>query len=406
MKWVDGGITAPQGFTAAGVAGGIKKHKRDVALLVSDPVATMAGVFTTSVVKAAPVLLAQKVLASGQAIKALVVNSGNANACTGLQGELDAEAMAHQVAQELSVEATQICVCSTGVIGQPLPMEKVSAGISKSASALASGGKADDDFAWAICTTDTFIKQCAVEVEIGENIVTIGGAAKGSGMVHPNMATILSFVTTDATIERELLQELLAESSAESYNMISVDGDTSTNDAVVVLANGQSHCPLLQKGSVEYETFKEAFRAVNIYLAKEIARDGEGATKLIQVDVQGAKSDKDARLLARSVVRSNLVKSAFFGADANWGRVMGAMGYAGANFDPSAVSLSYSSAAGEIELLRMGAPVIFDEKLAKKILSEKEIEVLITVGSGCGEARAWGCDLTYDYVKINGSYRS
>ncbi|MCK9288049.1 MAG: bifunctional glutamate N-acetyltransferase/amino-acid acetyltransferase ArgJ [Sphaerochaetaceae bacterium] len=406
MKWIDGGITAPKGYKAAGFAAGIKKKKKDIALVISDSQAVVAGAFTTNMVKAAPVLWDQQIVASNEPVKAIVINSGNANACTGEQGMLDAAKMAETTAKALNCQDTEVLVCSTGVIGVLLPMDKIVSGIDNCASLLDTTNEAAYDAAWAICTTDTFVKQVAVELDIGGHTVKIGGMAKGSGMIHPNMATMLSFITTDAEIDKGLLQDLLGDSIAESYNMISVDGDTSTNDTVIVLANGCSGAPRITSGSDYEKLFADAFGAVHAELAKLIVKDGEGAGKFIQVEIEGAASVEDARLMARSVISSNLVKAAFFGADANWGRILCAMGYAKAQLDPSSVSMDYSSPVGTIAVLKHGLPLVFDEDVAKKILNEKEIVVHAVVGTGIGKATAWGCDLTYEYVRINGDYRS
>ena len=406
MKWIHGGVTAPKGFSAAAYAAGIKKKKLDVALLVSDCNASIAGAFTTNLVKAAPVVWDQHIVEQHIQVKAIVINSGNANACTGKQGELDTESMATTVAKAIGCAADEVLVCSTGVIGVPLPMSKIHNGITECAAALGSDSVHAEQAALAICTTDTFVKQASVEFEIDGIPVRIGGMAKGSGMIHPNMATMLAFITTDAAIDQTLLQTMLGNSVKESYNMISVDGDTSTNDTVLVMANGCSESPRIVEGSREAKIFHTAFTAVHTELAKLIVKDGEGAGKFIQVDVIGAPDDDSARLLARSVISSNLVKAAFFGADANWGRILCAMGYSGGTFDPGAVTVGYTSPAGSITVLQDGLPLPFDEALAKLILQENEITVTAKVGNDTGKATAWGCDLTYEYVRINGDYRS
>lgn len=411
MKKIEGGINAAKGFWANGIAAGIKKRKKDLALVVSQKSCTFAGSFTTNLVKAAPVLWDQMLVKESDSVVALVVNSGNANACTGKRGIEDTRLMAEITAQAISplgypARKEQVLVCSTGVIGVPLPMEAVEKGILWCTENLRDDIEAGSDAAQAICTTDTFSKEIAVEVEIGETMVRIGGMAKGSGMIHPNMATMLSFITTDAQIGKATLQSLLKESVVDSYNMISVDGDTSTNDTVLVLANGMSDCPFIDEQSPYFETFKEAFMFVHTHLAKAIVRDGEGAGKFIEVTVEGAKDKATAQNLARSVVSSNLVKAAFFGSDANWGRILCAMGYSGSEFDPDAVNLSFSSAKGTIDVVKDGQPIAFDETKAKTILLEKEVSVYAEVGSGTGTGTAWGCDLSYEYVRINGDYRS
>ena len=408
MHTIEGGITAAKGFLANGIASGIKKRKKDLALVVSSQDCTFAGSFTTNLVKAAPVLWDQKLVAESKTVRGIVINSGNANACTGKQGVEDTEAMASLAAEALgpSFGPESVLVCSTGVIGVPLPMDTVAKGIGLCAKGLKEGKEAASLAAEAICTTDTFSKEIAVEVAIGETMVHIGGMAKGSGMIHPNMATMLSFITTDAVIEKPVLQQLLGTTVVDSYNMISVDGDTSTNDTVLVLANGMSQCPALHPDSPYWAAFKEAFDYVHTYLAKAIVRDGEGAGKFIEVQVTGASDKQTAQKLARSVVGSNLVKAAFFGSDANWGRILCAMGYSGASFDPACVTLSFASAKGSLEVVTEGQPIAFDEKLAKTILLEKEVQVFATVGDGPGMGTAWGCDLSYEYVRINGDYRS
>ncbi len=410
MKMIEGGITAPQGFLANGIAAGIKKRKKDMAVLVSEIPAQAAGAFTTNKVKAAPVLWDKQLVDSGKPMVAIVVNSGNANACTGEQGLADTQAMAAQAAELLAAQSReastdQVLVCSTGVIGVPLPMDTVRKGIRTCMKGLSKEPEAAVAAADAICTTDTFRKEVAVEVEIDGKPVRIAGMAKGSGMIHPNMATMLSFITTDAGISAAVLQELLGTTIIDTYNMISVDGDTSTNDTVLVLANGCSGVEL-QKGTPQWEAFCEAFTYVHTFLAKAIVRDGEGAGKFIEVTVSGAKSVGDARILARSVVSSSLVKAAFFGADANWGRILCAMGYSGADFNPAGTELSFASDKGMIVVVSNGEPVVFDEQLAKKILLEKEVAVLARLNDGGATATAWGCDLSYEYVRINGDYRS
>jgi glutamate N-acetyltransferase/amino-acid N-acetyltransferase len=406
MQMIDGGVTASIGFSANGVACGIKKRKKDMALVVSEKPCTFAGSFTTNLVKAAPVLWDQKLVASSKSVKALVVNSGNANACTAAQGEQDTQTMAALAAKELGCTEEEVLVCSTGVIGVPLPMDKIEAGIKACAAVLSSTREAALEAAQAICTTDTFTKEVALELTIEGKTVHIGGMAKGSGMIHPNMATMLSFITTDAAISKDVLQTLLGSSIQDSYNMISVDGDTSTNDTVLVLANGKSGISPLSPSHPEWEVFVEAFLEVHTSLAKAIVRDGEGAGKFLEVQVKGAMDKITAQTLARSVITSSLVKTAFFGSDANWGRILCAMGYSGASFNPSGIDLFFSSAKGTIQVVKGGTPLPFDEHLAKSILLEKEIVTLAQLSDGDGEGTAWGCDLSYEYVRINGDYRS
>lgn len=402
MEIIKGGVTAPAGFKAAGVHADIKGKggtKKDVAIIYSEVPCAAAGVYTTNLVKAAPVTLSQERTETGS-LQAVVVNSGNANACTGEQGMRDAIAMAAQTAQALGLAPAAVGVASTGVIGVELPMERVAAGIAAAAAALSADGGADA--AQAIMTTDTFSKEYAVRFELGGAMVTIGAMAKGSGMIHPNMATMLGFVTTDADVEPAALRTALQEATAKSYNMITVDGDTSTNDMVIALANGRAQGPKVMLGSRSYEQFAAALELVLTHLAKEIARDGEGATKLIEVRVKGAPTLADARKAARSVCGSSLVKSAVFGEDANWGRVLAALGYSGAEFDPAKVDLWL----GDLQMMVAGTPVAFDEEAAAQVLKAKAVTFTADLHSGSAEATAWGCDLTYDYVKINGSYRT
>ena len=403
MKVIDGGVVAAKGFKAAGIHAGLKKSKKDMALVVSECDAATAAVFTTNTVKAAPVMWDQGI-AKNAVAKAVVVNSGNANACTGKKGLEDAEETAAYAASLLGTEKSKVYVCSTGVIGVPLDMEKIHKGTEALVPLLTEKG--GQEAADAICTTDTFRKEVAVSVDIGGCTVTIGGMAKGSGMIHPNMATMLCFVTTDAKISSSTLSDLLGKTVEDTFNMISVDGDTSTNDTCIVLANGMAGNDEIKYGSAEYEVFEEGFHYVLGELAKLITRDGEGAGRFIEMNVVNAISDKDAKLMARSVISSSLVKAAFFGSDANWGRILCAMGYSGAAFDPSLVDLSFSSSQGTIETVHAGEPLPFSEEIAKKILLEKEIVVTADCHQGAGKATAWGCDLTYDYVKINGDYRS
>ncbi|MGE4584320.1 MAG: bifunctional glutamate N-acetyltransferase/amino-acid acetyltransferase ArgJ [Sphaerochaeta sp.] len=406
MQIIDGGITASVGFSANGIACGLKKRKKDLALVVSQTPCSFAGSFTTNLVKAAPVLWDQHLVSTSETVQALVVNSGNANACTAAQGEEDTKSMASHVAALLSLQAEQVLVCSTGVIGVPLPMDKVLTGIDLCAKGLATGREAASDAAQAICTTDTFTKEVAVSLTIEGKTVHIGGMAKGSGMIHPNMATMLSFITTDAVIQKDVLQTLLGSSIIDTYNMISVDGDTSTNDTVLVLANGMSKTASLSPSHPEWESFTKAFLYVHTELAKAIVRDGEGAGKFLEVTVQGAKDKQTAQTLARSVITSNLVKTAFFGSDANWGRILCAMGYSGSVFNPNGLDLFFSSSKGTIQVVEQGVPVAFDEKLAKTILLEREVTTTARLQDGEGEGTAWGCDLSYEYVRINGDYRS
>ncbi len=406
MKIIEMGVLAPKGYKSGSVASGIKKRKLDMTLITSDTKAVVAGAFTSNIVKAAPVVYDEIIVNKNHPIQAILINSGNANACTGAQGDSDVQMSASLVAKELGCKCEEVLMCSTGVIGVPLPMEKITKGIHLCAQHLGNSLHHSNECAKAILTTDTFVKEIAVEINIGSTIVRIGGIAKGSGMIHPNMATMLSFITTDANVEKEYLQNLLGKSISTSYNMISVDGDTSTNDTVLVLANGASGAPFINEESEYREVFESAFTYVHTELAKLIVKDGEGASKFIEVKVHGASSHKDASLLAKSIISSSLVKTAFFGSDANWGRILCAMGYSGAHFDQKSVTMRYKSDGGEITVMDKGEPIAFDEVLAKKILTHNVIYLTIELVDSNGEATAWGCDLSYDYVKINGDYRS
>jgi glutamate N-acetyltransferase/amino-acid N-acetyltransferase len=406
IRKIKGGITSPIGFHATGNHVGIKENKKDLAIVYSEVPAVASGVFTKNVVKAAPVLWDQSLIRKKNLIQAMVINSGNANACTGEIGKDHTRIMASELASCLGLREDQILVASTGVIGVPLPIDIVTKGIKNTYKKL---GDSNDDArlaAEAIITTDTHPKEISVEFSIGDKKIRIGGMAKGSGMIHPNMATMLAFITTDINISKELLDRAFKESVDESYNMISVDGDTSTNDSVILLANGLAENVKIKEENEKYLMFKKALHQVNIYLAKEVVRDGEGASKFITVHVKGATSKNEAKILCKSIITSNLVKTAFFGEDANWGRIVAAMGYSGANFDPSKVSIKLFNGAHSIELMQDGTPLQFDEIVAKNILKKSEITVEALLKEGKGEAIAWGCDLSYDYVRINGSYRS
>lgn len=396
---VEGGVTAPRGFRAAGVHAGIKRKRKDISLIVSDRPAAAAGTFTTNQVKAAPLQVTREHLQDGYA-RAIVVNSGVANACTGEQGEIDARRMAELTAELIGAKPDDILVGSTGVIGEQLPMERVEAGIRSAWLQCDTDGW--QDAAEGILTTDTRTKVGAFEFTLDDVSVRIGGIAKGSGMIHPNMATMLAFITTDAAVEPTYLQEALGRAVTQSFNMISVDGDTSTNDMVLVLANGAAGNKPLQADDPEAALFENALQSLCIQLAKEIARDGEGATKLIEIQVSGAKSDEDARTVARTVSRSNLVKTAIYGEDANWGRILCASGYSDAVIDPKQIDIFL----GDIQVARGGEPCPFDEEKASEILREPEVTVAISLGIGEHRATAWTCDLTYEYVKINASYRT
>ena len=400
----DVSVTDVQGFKAAGIAAGIKKSgKKDMMLLYSEVEAVAAAAFTTNRVKAAPVLLNMENIKNATT-RAVIVNSGVANACTGDQGFADAKEMTEKVAEKLGLDSKEVLVQSTGVIGVNLPMDKVIHGIDNLVENLTDDGGVDA--AVAIMTTDLIKKEFGVELEIGGKTVRIIGMAKGSGMIHPNMATMLSFVVTDANIEKELLQKAFKDIVDDSYNMISVDGDTSTNDMACVIANGLAGNKKITEENDDYLRFKVALQEVNEALAKKIAEDGEGATKFLEVEVIGAKSKADAKLISKSVVTSNLTKCAFFGADANWGRILCAMGYSGGEFDVNKVKIELQAKGMNLVVAEKGRGIGFDEDYAKQLLLHKFLKVLITLEDGEASAKAWGCDLSYDYVKINGDYRS
>ncbi|HIV13572.1 MAG TPA: bifunctional ornithine acetyltransferase/N-acetylglutamate synthase [Candidatus Pullilachnospira stercoravium] len=407
MKIIDGGVTAAKGFLAAGLAAGIKKgNKKDMAMIYSSTPCMAAGTFTTNLVKAAPVKWDQEIVYHQPSAQAVVINSGVANACTGSEGMECCQMTAQEAAKVLNIAPTQVLVASTGVIGQQLPMDQIREGVRNLAPLLSGAREASALAAQAIMTTDTVPKEVAVTVELGGQTVTIGGMCKGSGMIHPNMCTMLSFVTTDAAISREMLQKALSDVVKDTYNMVSVDGDTSTNDTVLLLANGMAENPEITEDCEDYETFKEALLYVNTCLAKKIAGDGEGATALFEVKVVGAENKEQAVTLAKSVITSNLTKAAIFGHDANWGRILCAMGYSGAQFDPDRVDLYFESAAGKLQIIENGVAVDYSEEEATRILSEKEVTAVADLKAGDAKATAWGCDLTYDYVKINADYRS
>lgn len=400
MKYIKGGITAPQGFKAAGVACGIRKSgKKDLALVYSQVPAQGAAVYTLNKFQAAPLQITREHLQDGIA-QAIVVNSGVANACMGEQGLKSAKEMAQVAAEALQIKTEDVVVASTGVIGVPLPMDLVTKGIKEASKALSSDG--GTDAAEAIMTTDLIVKEVACEVEIGGKTVTIGAMAKGSGMIHPNMATMLGFITTDANIESKCLQKVLQSATDASFNMISVDGDTSTNDMVVILANGLAGNPKITMESEHLQEFERAITDICTILAKKIAQDGEGATKLIEVEVTGALSLEDARKGARAICSSNLVKTAIFGEDANWGRIVTALGYSGAQVDPLKVDVYL----GDLLVAQKGTGLYFDEEKARDILKQKEVKLKVDLNLGSAEAKAWGCDLSYDYVKINADYRT
>ena len=407
MKQIKGGVTAAKGYEAASTAAGIKYQGRtDMALIYSQVPCVSAGTFTTNVVKAAPVKWDRQIVDSGAGVQAVVVNSGIANACTGEEGMGYCKETAEAAAKALNIDAAGVLVGSTGVIGMQLPMQKLVDGIQMLAGKKAEGLQSGHDAALAIMTTDTVEKEMAVEIEIGGKTVTIGGMSKGSGMIHPNMCTMLAFITTDAAITKEALQKALSEDVEDTYNMISVDGDTSTNDTAILLANGLAGNQEITYASPEYETFKEALHMVNETLAKKMAGDGEGATALFEVKVVGAESIKQAKTLAKSVVCSNLTKAAIAGHDANWGRILCAMGYSGVQFDPEKVDLFFESKAGKLQIIENGVATDYSEEVATKILSEPEITATADIKMGDYSATAWGCDLTHEYININADYRS
>lgn len=407
MKQIKGGITVVPGFEAAAAAAQIKYEGRtDMALIYSSVPCVAAGTFTTNVVKAAPVKWDQKIVKQGGAVQAIIVNSGIANACTGEEGMQYCEQTAQTAAEVFGIQKEQVLVSSTGVIGKQLPMEKIQAGIHMLAQAKGNDKLCGAEAAEAILTTDTHKKEAAVQLEIGGKTVTIGAMAKGSGMIHPNMCTMLSFLVTDAVIEKEVLQKVLSEDVEETYNMISVDGDTSTNDTVLFLANGLAQNAPICPGTEEYKAFAAAVHTVNEQLAKAIAGDGEGATALLEVEVVGAADKEQAKKISKSVVCSNLTKTAVAGHDANWGRILCAMGYAGVSFVPEQVALFLESAAGTIQILSDGMALPYSEEKATEILSEEKVKILADLKLGDGKATAWGCDLTHGYIDINADYRS
>ncbi|MCM1272301.1 MAG: bifunctional ornithine acetyltransferase/N-acetylglutamate synthase [Clostridium sp.] len=408
MKIIDGGVTAPKGFKAAGTRAGIKagKTNKDMAMIYSECPANAAGTFTKNIVKAAPVLWDKKVVEEQKAAQAVIINTGVANACTGDGGYEDTKKMAQLTADALNLNEEQVLVASTGVIGFRLPMDVIATGVDALKDMISDSRQSAEDAATAILTTDTHKKEIALQFEIGGTIVTMGGMCKGSGMIHPNMGTMLGFITTDLDIAQPLLEKALKENVEDTFNMVSVDGDTSTNDTVLILANGLAGNKRIDTENADYEAFKRALNEMNTFLAKQIAGDGEGATRLFQVDVKGAFDTAAAKVLAKSIVTSNLTKCAIYGKDANWGRFLCAMGYSGAEFDPYKVDITIESEKGSIQLVSNGMATDFDEKLAMEILSPKAVTAVVDVKSGDGKATAWGCDLTYDYVKINADYRS
>ena len=399
-----GGVCAAKGFRANGIHCGIRKgkNKRDLSLIVSDCIASAAAVYTTNLVKGAPLTVTKNHLANGKA-QAVICNSGNANTCNADGIEI-AEKMASLAADALGIDASDVVVASTGVIGQRLSLDPIAAGIQELKAGL---GDHSDEAAEGIMTTDTVKKDIAVEFTLGGKVCRMGGIAKGSGMIHPNMATMLVFITTDAAISPKLLEKALSSDIQNTFNMVSVDGDTSTNDMVTVLANGMAgNEEITDEASEDFAVFMQALNTVTVHLCRMLAGDGEGATKLLECRVSGALDEENAKTVAKSVICSSLFKAAMFGADANWGRVLCAIGYSGAKVDVTRVGVSFESKAGKVEVCRDGAGIDFSEDIAKEVLTEKEIDVVITLGDGTASATAWGCDLTYDYVKINGDYRT
>jgi glutamate N-acetyltransferase/amino-acid N-acetyltransferase len=407
MKQIDGGVTAAKGFEAAGVEAGIKyQNRKDMALIYSSVPCTVAGTFTSNVVKAAPVLWDKNVVENSEYAQAVVVNSGIANACTGQKGLDCCKAEAECAGRLLGIPESSVLVASTGVIGMQIPTDRITGGIEKLVEAKDSSLDAGLDAAKAIMTTDTVHKQIAVETVIGGKTVRLGGMCKGSGMIHPNMCTMLGFVTSDVNISKEMLTKAVKADVTDSFNMISVDGDTSTNDTLLVMANGLADNPEINEDGADFETFCQALHYITTFLAKKMAGDGEGATALFECHVINADTKENARTLAKSVICSSLTKAAIFGHDANWGRILCALGYSGAQFDPENVDLYFESKSGKIHIFGNGVACDYSEEEATKLLSDEEVTALVDMHMGQEEATAWGCDLSYDYVKINADYRS
>ena len=403
MKIIEGGVCAAKGFSASGIHCGIRKNKskKDLALILSEVKAATAAVYTTNLVKGAPLTVTKSHIADGYA-QAVICNSGNANTCNANGIEI-AEAMSALVAEKTGIDAKDVVVASTGVIGQPLDITPIANGMDALVKGLGNNSK---DAAEGIMTTDTKLKEISVSFEIDGAECKIGGIAKGSGMIHPNMATMLVFITTDCAISPEMLQKALSTDIQNTFNMVSIDGDTSTNDMVNILANGMAGNKIIDKEDANYAEFMKALNTVTVYLCQSIAGDGEGATKLLECKVTGSKDVATAKTVAKSVICSSLLKAAMFGADANWGRVLCAIGYSGADVDVNKIDVAFRSPKGTVEVCKNGAGVVFSEEIAKEILLEEKIEILVELNSGNECATAWGCDLTYDYVKINGDYRT
>ena len=407
MKQIEGGVTAAKGFQAAGAEAAVKyQNRKDMALIYSEAPCRVAGTFTSNLVKAAPVQWDKQLVEQAPFVQAVVANSGIANACTGGQGMDCCRAEAEYAGKLLGIPAEAVLVASTGVIGMQLPMDRITAGMEKLAAAKSGTLQAGHDAARAIMTTDTVPKEIAVKLELGGRTVTLGGMCKGSGMIHPNMCTMLAFLTTDAKISKEMLQKALSADVVDSFNMISVDGDTSTNDTLLILANGLAGNEEITAEGPDYDAFCQALHFVTTFLARKMAGDGEGATALFECRVVGAASKQDARTLAKSVICSSLSKAAIFGHDANFGRFLCALGYSGAVFDPENVDLYFESEAGSLHIYSAGCALDYSEEEATKILSAPEVTVLADMHAGDAEATAWGCDLSYDYVRINADYRS
>lgn len=407
MEVIKGGVTAAKGFRAASVAAGIKyKERKDMAMIVSDVPAVSAGTFTTNVVKAAPVQWDRKIVTEEHYAQAVVINAGIANACTGAEGMQYCRETAECAGKLMNIPANQVLVASTGVIGMQLPMEPLKKGVEQMVPLLSGDEASGHEAACAIMTTDTKEKEIAVTFEVDGKTVTLGGMCKGSGMIHPNMCTMLGFLTTDLAISKELLVEALREDVKDTFNMVSVDGDTSTNDTVLLLANGMAGNMQITEKNENYQTFLEALHYVNETLAKKMAGDGEGATALFETKVIHADTKEHAKILAKSVICSSLTKAAIYGHDANWGRILCALGYSGVQFDPERIELFFQSRSGQIQIYKDGVATGYSEEEATKILSDPEVTVLVDMKCGEASAAAWGCDLTYDYVKINADYRS
>ena len=406
MEIIEGGVCAAKGFSASGIHCGVRKNKtkRDLALIYSEVVASAAAVYTKNLVKGAPLTVTKKHISNGKA-QAVICNSGNANTCNA-DGIEVAEKMCELLADNIAIKPEDVIVASTGVIGQRLDVTPIAVGLPLLVSELGNAKENSVQAAEGIMTTDTVLKEIAVKFNIGGKECHIGGIAKGSGMIHPNMATMLVFITTDASISPQMLKKALSSDINNTFNMVSVDGDTSTNDMVAIMANGMAGNETIVKEDENFAEFMKALNTITVYLCRKIAGDGEGATKLLECTVTGAKEEEIAKTVAKSVICSSLFKAAMFGADANWGRVLCAIGYSGADVDVEKIDVSFESKAGKLDVCKNGAGIDFSEELAKEVLSEKEINVLIELNSGDARATAWGCDLTYDYVKINGDYRT